>query len=155
MRTTERGFTLIELMIVVSIVGILSALAMPVHQQFLLRSKRAEMSMHLDAIRTSQEAYRAEWDVFTSCTILPLVVPGRKALPFPATETTNYDWNLIGWVPDGATYGQYQVTANALQGQLANYTADAYADIDGDANLSHYVASTAYRPAMQTANNVY
>jgi type II secretory pathway pseudopilin PulG len=141
-------------MIVVSIMGILASLALPAHQQFLLRSKRAELPLQLDAIRLSQDAYRAEWDYFTDCALLPTVV-GRKAKLFPATEFTSYDWNMVGWVPDGRVYGQYQVLANAMQGQLASFTANAFADIDGDGNLSQFTATTATRSAMLTPTNVY
>lgn len=155
MRDKQQGFTLIELMVVVAIIGILASLAIPAHQQFLLRSKRAEMSMHLTAIRTAQESYRAEWDYFTNCALMPQNIPGRTAVPFPATETTSYDWNMVGWVPDGRVYGQYQVIANAMPGQLASFTADAFADVDGDGNASHYLATTAYRSTMMTPNNVY
>jgi len=154
-RNDQDGFTLIELMIVVSIVGILASLAIPAQQQFLLRSKRAELNMQLTAIRTAEEAYRAEWSYFTSCAPMPAQVPGRKAQPFPATSSTSYDWNMIGWVPDGLVFGQYSVSSNALQGQLATFTTDAYADIDGDNYLAHVRATNLLRPEMQTATNVY
>ncbi len=155
MRQRQTGFTLIELMVVISIIGILAALAVPSYQQFLLRAKRAELSMHIDAIRVVEEAYRAEWEVFTSCTLMPTTVPGRQAVDFPANETTNFDWNLLGWVADGQVYGQYDVTANALPGQLATFTSNGFADIDGDGNLSHYLASTSLHASMMTPTSVY
>ena len=155
MGTKQTGLTLIELMIVVSIIGILSALASPAYQQFLLRSKRAEMNLHVDAIRLVEDAYRAEWDYFTACALMPATIPGRDAVSFPATPFTSYDWNMLGWTPDGRVYGQYEATASSLPGQLANFTANAYSDIDGDGNYAHHQASPASRSAMMTANNVY
>lgn len=153
--SAKRAFTLIELMITVSIIGILAALAIPRYEAFLIRAKRAELPMNVDAIRTCETGYHAEWDVFTSCEITPSEIPGRVAVPFPANETTSFDWNQLGWVPDGKVYGQYQVIASDLFGYAATFEANGFGDVDGDGNLSHYQASQAHKPWMLTPNIVY
>lgn len=56
----EKGFTLIELMIVIAIIGILAAVAIPSYQNYTKRAKASEAKVMLDAIRTHQESYRAE-----------------------------------------------------------------------------------------------
>ncbi len=152
---SHRGFTLIELMITVAIVGILSSLAIPQYEAFLVRTKRAEMAMNLDGIRSVEIGYHAEWDVFTSCALTPPSVPGRTAIPFGATITSDRDWNQLGWVPDGRVYGQYSIDASDLVGELATFAADAFADIDGDGNLSHYQTTQSLKPVMLTPNLVY
>jgi len=62
----SKGFTLIELMIVVAIIGILAAVAIPQYQNFTRKSKASEAKVILDAIITSEGAYYAEQDTVTA-----------------------------------------------------------------------------------------
>jgi len=57
-----RGFTLIEVMIVVAIIGILSAIAIPNFMRFQARSKQSEAKTNLKALYTAQKAYFGEKD---------------------------------------------------------------------------------------------
>jgi type IV pilus assembly protein PilA len=58
-RKVQQGFTLIELMIVVAIVGILAAIAIPAYQDFLIRSKVSEATAALGACKTNVAEYHA------------------------------------------------------------------------------------------------
>ena len=60
-----KGFALIELMIVIAIIGILAAIAIPNFVKFQCRSKQSEARSSLKAIYTAEEAYRAEYDTYT------------------------------------------------------------------------------------------
>lgn len=53
MKRVQQGFTLIELMIVVAIVGILAAIALPAYQDYIIRSKMAEPVAAIAACKTS------------------------------------------------------------------------------------------------------
>ncbi|MEE2828977.1 MAG: prepilin-type N-terminal cleavage/methylation domain-containing protein [Myxococcota bacterium] len=150
----RRGFTLIELAVTVAIVGVLATIAIPQYYHLLVRSKRAELPMNLDAIRTIEVGYAAEWGLFTSCALAPVPVPGRKTTRFHASITTSLDWNMLGWTPDGKVYGQYEVNARNENGN-SSFIGDAYGDIDGDGNLSNYRASDTYKPIMLTSNTIF
>lgn len=55
----SRGFTLIELMVGIVVVGILAAVALPAYQQYMYRSRRADATAALGSLQQAQERYRA------------------------------------------------------------------------------------------------
>jgi type IV pilus assembly protein PilA len=60
MKTLQKGFTLIELMIVVAIIGILAAVALPAYQDYTIRAKMSEVILAMSACRTSiTEVYQS------------------------------------------------------------------------------------------------
>ena len=60
MKRMQQGFTLIELMIVVAIIGILAAVALPAYQDYTIRAKMSEVILALSACRTSiTEVYQS------------------------------------------------------------------------------------------------
>ena len=58
-KTTQKGFTLIELMIVIAIVGILAAIALPAYQDYIVRSKMSEPAAALAEAKTSVAEFYA------------------------------------------------------------------------------------------------
>ncbi len=71
LHSRKGGFTLIELMIVVAIIGILAAIAIPNFVRFQLRAKSSEGKMNLAAIRTAEEGYFAEFGTYVACSAAP------------------------------------------------------------------------------------
>jgi len=152
MLRNRKGFTLIELMIVVAIIGILAAIAIPNFISMQLRAKRAELPTNLDGIRTAEKAYHAEWDAFTNAGPSPATTPVRTQEVFTPVAA----WANLGWTADGKVRGKYQVTAvPGSSSQTDNFNGSSVADVDGDTVESSYSCNRAIKSKMQSANNVY
>src|SRR5256885_13684030 len=83
----SRAFTLIELMIVVAIIWILAAIAIPNFVKFQCRSKQSEAKGNMKAMYVAEESYRSEFDTYLSC---------------PSANCSGTGTNDIGFAPKGA-----------------------------------------------------
>lgn len=99
---SKKGLTLIELLIVIVIVGILAAVAIPMYSGYMERARRADAKTALEQLRASQEMRRA--------------------------ERGGYETNLVAlrttWGAPAATVGDYNITMAAT---TATYTGTATA----------------------------
>ncbi len=69
LKTLKRqdGFTLVELMVVVAIIGLLSAVAIPNFQKYQARSKTSEAKLQLSAIYTAEASFFADYNIYATC----------------------------------------------------------------------------------------
>ncbi len=106
MKKIMKGFTLIELMIVVAIIGILAAIAIPNFIKFQARSKQSEAKANLKAMYTAEKAYFQEKDTYTN-------LVGR-----------------IGFSPERGN--RYRYTLNGTAGTLENRAGTAIVTTTAD-----------------------
>ena len=66
-RFSKKGFSIIELMVVIAIIGILAAIAIPSYMGVQKRAKRSEFKTNLEILRLLEEKYYAENSVYLAC----------------------------------------------------------------------------------------
>lgn len=135
------GYTLIEIMVVVAIIGLLASIAVPAFIGQMMRSRTTEAISTIGAIREAQDAYYATFSRFCG----PLA--WNPATYAAAGSQSTFDPSAPGWVqlgadPEGPVRFRYQVLAGQAGTRPAGipgfsgadpwYVVQAEADLDGN-----------------------
>lgn len=117
-RALSSGFTLVELMVVVAIVGVLAALATYGVRKYVLEAKKAEASSMLVQIRAAEEAYKDETfqylgltDGFSSWHPTATPDDGKRGWDSGTTDVGTRVFRPLGVLPDGLVLYSYSVVA--------------------------------------------
>jgi len=99
----ESGFTLVELMVVVAIIGILSAIAIPNFKKYQAKSKTSEAKLQLSSLYTAETAAMSDFDSFGTCL-------NDIGYSDPGNGGTGTNYYAIGFSAPGAANGN--ITGN-------------------------------------------
>jgi type IV pilus assembly protein PilA len=144
----RHGFSLVELMVVVAIIGILAAIAIPNFRAMQYKAKRTEVPSNVSGIWLAEIAYDAIEDEYLSMSTNPVTTPDKEARPFDPSGT---GWETLGWRPDGEVRGSYSAEASTSE-----FTVYGVSDVDGDGAQCLYTATDSQTAILRAGDeNVF
>lgn len=129
LKATQKGFTLIELMIVIAIIGILASIALPNYQDYVKKGKAAEATSTLANLRIKMEqCFQDNRDYsVTACTGICTVTAGNFSYACnPASTATTYKIVASGVSAKGM--GNFSFSVDQANAKTSSYDGSASAN---------------------------
>lgn len=118
---SQKGFSLVELMIVVAIIGILAAIGIPQYAKFQARARQSEAKGALSSLYTAEQSFQGEWATYTP----DLMDIGFGVSGSQLRYTTGFaNATFTGTFP-AATTGTPQIDANQFTTPCPNVSPNA------------------------------
>ena len=129
----NKGFTLIELMIVIAIIAFLSMIGIPSYMRFVCKSKRTEVYLNLGALYAAEKAHWAEYGTYSN------KLSGSKGVGWAPEGEYQYTYGFAGTPGVNCVEGKLCASHGNLSGITSasrnGFVAAAVADIDGDGKM--------------------
>lgn len=132
-RQQRSGFSVIEFMILIALLGIVAAVGVPNFIAMQYRTQRAEVPKNVDGIRVAALAYRAAHGQLLSEDIpRPDAFPGKRERPWKAG--TGFD--ELGWRPEGTVRGSYTLSSI----ESGTFKVKGFCDVDANGTQAVFEA---------------
>ena len=146
MNTVQKGFTLIELMIVVAIIGILAAIAIPQYQNYIAKSQVSRGMAEMGALKTAYETCLNDGKTLTKTCDMGFSASNIIAQTTPGIETDGTNTGALS--ADGTIVGTFGTNAAAaITGTALTWKRDA-----NGSWRCFTTAAAKYRPAGCSAS---
>ena len=128
-RGPKKGFTLIELMVAVAIIGVLTAIAVGFFRSYAMRAKQSEAKELLSSIYTAESVYFGE--------------KGTYVLP-----------SVAGFAPSNSPRYYTNIGDGSFGFTSTSFTASCSANLDNDSTADVWVVTEASRQPVNTSNDI-